>query len=353
VIAAAHDGRERARRSRRPSAFFVGDEIAASGACCLQLARVTLNKENAMTRQQDQWGDYEDRRGGNGNGRRGRMIEDDRDRARDRERQQRQEMQYGPRDRERWFDDEDRDRERGYREWRSGEREALRDDRDLGGYGQRGYGQSGYGQSGYGQSGYGGRGEFDEQRWFGGQRGGDDGDRVYGRGMGATGRDQGWSPYSQGRQDDDEQSNRGYGPPQYGAQYGGFSDRFEGGGGRQRSGMQRNFVGKGPKGYTKSDERISEQINERLSEGYLDASEIEVQVNNGEVVLSGTVRERNDRRLAEDLIEDVSGVKDVENRIKVKRDDGDRDRQRGESSVGESRGIGAAGTMPKSQTRPS
>lgn len=77
--------------------------------------------------------------------------------------------------------------------------------------------------------------------------------------------------------------------------------------------------GRGPKGYTRSDERIREDINDRLSDdSYLDATEIDVTVNNGEVTLTGTVENRIDKRRAEDLAEDVSGVKNVQNQLRVK-----------------------------------
>lgn len=81
---------------------------------------------------------------------------------------------------------------------------------------------------------------------------------------------------------------------------------------------QSRYKGKGPKGYTRSDERIKEDVNDRLSDdNYVDASEIDVTVNNGEVTLSGTVHTRNEKRRAEDVVEAISGVKNVENRIKV------------------------------------
>ncbi len=78
------------------------------------------------------------------------------------------------------------------------------------------------------------------------------------------------------------------------------------------------FRGRGPRGYTRSDERIREDINDRLTDyPYLDASEIDVEVNNGDVILSGSVGSRYDKRLAEDIAEDVSGVKNCENRIRI------------------------------------
>ena len=85
---------------------------------------------------------------------------------------------------------------------------------------------------------------------------------------------------------------------------------------------QRQHRGRGPKGYRRSDERIKEDVNDRLSDDYyLDASDVEVMVENTEVTLTGTVRNRNDKRRAEDLAESVSGVSNVENRLRVKQYD--------------------------------
>jgi hypothetical protein len=79
------------------------------------------------------------------------------------------------------------------------------------------------------------------------------------------------------------------------------------------------FRGKGPKGYTRSDERIKDDISDRLSDhDDIDASEIEVTVNKGEVVLSGTVNDRYEKRIAEECAEQISGVVNVENRIRFK-----------------------------------
>jgi hypothetical protein len=77
--------------------------------------------------------------------------------------------------------------------------------------------------------------------------------------------------------------------------------------------------GRGPKNYRRSDERIREDVNDRLGDDYyIDASDIEVQVSNSEVTLTGTVQNRNDKRRAEDIAESVSGVTNVENRLRVK-----------------------------------
>jgi len=82
--------------------------------------------------------------------------------------------------------------------------------------------------------------------------------------------------------------------------------------------MKGEFRGKGPKNYSRSDERIKDDINDRLSDDpFVDATDIEVTVSNGEVTLTGTVDSRSAKRRAEDLAEAVSGVKNVENRIRT------------------------------------
>jgi osmotically-inducible protein OsmY len=59
-------------------------------------------------------------------------------------------------------------------------------------------------------------------------------------------------------------------------------------------------------------------VNERLMRhGDIDATDIEVTVSNGEVTLSGAVDDRRTRRLAEDVAENVTGVTNVINRLRV------------------------------------
>lgn len=78
------------------------------------------------------------------------------------------------------------------------------------------------------------------------------------------------------------------------------------------------YVGRGPKGYQRSDERIKEEVCDRLTEhGDVDASDIEVAVQSGEVTLAGTVRDRRMKRAAEDCVEAIFGVREVQNRIRV------------------------------------
>jgi osmotically-inducible protein OsmY len=81
-----------------------------------------------------------------------------------------------------------------------------------------------------------------------------------------------------------------------------------------------DYRGRGPRGYTRSDERIREDVNDRLTDDWrLDASDIEVDVGNGEVTLNGSVYSRGDKRLAEDIVEHVSGVAHVQNNLRVKK----------------------------------
>lgn len=77
--------------------------------------------------------------------------------------------------------------------------------------------------------------------------------------------------------------------------------------------------GRGPKGYQRSDSRIHEDICERLTDDpFIDASEIEVDVSEREVTLSGSVASRGLRRRVEDLAELVSGVTHVQNNLRVR-----------------------------------
>ncbi|MGO4389198.1 CBS domain-containing protein [Microvirga sp. 2YAF29] len=83
--------------------------------------------------------------------------------------------------------------------------------------------------------------------------------------------------------------------------------------------------GRGPRNYQRSDDRIREDVNERLSDNVrVDASEIEVSVQNREVTLTGTVRDRNEKRWAEDIVEAVTGVSHVQNNLRVGQRQGER-----------------------------
>jgi BON domain-containing protein len=78
--------------------------------------------------------------------------------------------------------------------------------------------------------------------------------------------------------------------------------------------------GKGPKGYTRSDERIREDVCDRLSDDdEIDARDITVTVKAAEVVLEGTVNDRRSKHRAEDVAESVSGVKEVTNHLRARK----------------------------------
>jgi osmotically-inducible protein OsmY len=231
------------------------------------------------------------------------------------------------------------------------------------GGGGRGYGSSNYGRGGYGGGGYSGGGGRESERYNresssgGGRQSGREG--YWGRGWenerdddtresryGSYGRSGAERGYSEGMRDYSQQrynyptgfrSNESYG----GRSYDNDRDRYDSGEDRgwwdrasdavaswfgdedaerrRRMDQQREHRGRGPKNYRRSDERIKEDVNDRLSDDYyVDASEVEVMVSNTEVTLTGTVNSREDKRRAEDIAESVSGVTNVENRLRVK-----------------------------------
>ncbi len=152
----------------------------------------------------------------------------------------------------------------------------------------------------------------------GAEPGGSTGEGRSGQGQGwnqgqAFEQGQSWSqgqPYGEHRdQGQRRQGQFGQGQGQFGQGQGQFG------------GSTGGFAGRGPKNYQRSDERIREEVSDRLmADDGIDASEIEVQVRNGEVTLTGTVRDRWAKRQAEDVAESVMGVKDVMNQIRVTSD---------------------------------
>jgi|GEM_PF-5465907 len=85
--------------------------------------------------------------------------------------------------------------------------------------------------------------------------------------------------------------------------------------GRQRPGTH---SGKGPRSFRRSDESIREKVCEGLTDDpHVDASEIEVEVKNSEVILKGHVGDRDSKWRAEDIAEHVVGTTRVENQIRV------------------------------------
>ncbi|MBP0628764.1 BON domain-containing protein [Cupriavidus sp. AcVe19-1a] len=78
----------------------------------------------------------------------------------------------------------------------------------------------------------------------------------------------------------------------------------------------------GPRGYQRSDDRIRDQICERLSYARgVDVSDVSVDVKEGVVSLTGSVRERGQKYYIEDLADGTYGVKEVNNDIRVRRVD--------------------------------
>ena len=86
-----------------------------------------------------------------------------------------------------------------------------------------------------------------------------------------------------------------------------------------RDWRERGYSGRGPRGYQRGDERIREDICDRLTEDpRIDASDVEVQVVNAEVTLSGSVRTRDEKHFAESVVERTTGVREVNNNLKVR-----------------------------------
>ena len=77
--------------------------------------------------------------------------------------------------------------------------------------------------------------------------------------------------------------------------------------------------GKGPRNYRRSDERILEDLNQRLHDDpWLDASDLEISSEGGEVLLTGSVPDKFSKRRAEDLAESIRGVTSVANKLRIK-----------------------------------
>lgn len=77
-------------------------------------------------------------------------------------------------------------------------------------------------------------------------------------------------------------------------------------------------AGKGPKGWKRPDARILEDVCDMLErDSHIDASEIEVSVQDRIVFLNGKVETRLMKRHAENLIENVQGIIDVQNNLLV------------------------------------
>jgi hypothetical protein len=92
---------------------------------------------------------------------------------------------------------------------------------------------------------------------------------------------------------------------------------------RSRSVGERGpHAGRGPKNYRRSDDRIREELCDRLmAHPEIDAGEIEVEVKEAHVVLRGSVPDRRTKHRVEDLAERVLGAMDIDNQLRVQRGD--------------------------------
>jgi osmotically-inducible protein OsmY len=200
----------------------------------------------------------------------------------------------------------------------------------FGGYGAQGYGAQGYGAQGYaGAQGYGARG-------YGAQGYGGPGYGMQGYGTQGPGMMQGYGSPSYAQQ------------PGSGMGYGGAADTPA----YVYGYVVTTYTGRGPRNYQRSDERIREDINDALTGNPdIDASDIEVVVTDGDVVLIGVVDSRDAKRLAEDIAEQTSGVRDVQNQVRVQRDTSRQDAQLAEGSAAGTAGAGSsAGTASTAGT---
>jgi hypothetical protein len=75
-----------------------------------------------------------------------------------------------------------------------------------------------------------------------------------------------------------------------------------------------------PKSYTRSDDRIREDLYEHIMRhDHLDASDVTIVVQQGKVTLDGVVPDRYMKHHIEDIADECLGVKEVENRLRVAR----------------------------------
>ncbi|MFC0204026.1 BON domain-containing protein [Novosphingobium soli] len=217
--------------------------------------------------------------------------------------------------------------DRGYTERSHGGGYGLRDqghwDRDQSRHGQedRGYRFSGSREANYPSRAFDASGGNDYASFTSEDYGGRD---FSSRGGGLSG---GMSPSNSYRES--------YGPGSWSSRrdYGDWREYGESRGFLQRAGdeiaswfgddeaarrREQDHRGRGPSDYTRSDERIREDINDALThDNRLDATHIRVSVKSGEATLEGTVESRQDKRRAEDLADNVSGVRHVQNNLRV------------------------------------
>ncbi|MBP0636080.1 BON domain-containing protein [Cupriavidus sp. AcVe19-6a] len=231
--------------------------------------------------------------------------------------------------------------------WR--DEEAPRRDRadDPRGHGEGRYGQSGGPARDYGEGRYEGRqrhgGDIRGQGYYGSRQGGgedwqrsgqrapwDDEEAWRGGGsdQGGNVRDE-WGESRHGGQamtgrqggtgSRQSEHGQGYGISDYASPGRSAADFGRQGPGEGRIGQQlRGRDRVGPRGYQRSDERIREEICERLAHApHVDVQDVEVDVEGGVVRLSGNVCDRRQKYCIEDIADDVFGVREVHNGIRL------------------------------------
>lgn len=98
--------------------------------------------------------------------------------------------------------------------------------------------------------------------------------------------------------------------------------QWEAGGRKQENPSFGQYRGVGPRGYTRSDERIKEDVSHLLSDhGGIDASQIEVQVKGGEVTLAGTVPDLRMKGLVLRVLSNAPGVQQLFDQVRVAREE--------------------------------
>lgn len=256
---------------------------------------------------------------------RGRMFgfDDERDRWRDDEEYgargwDRSADAYGAWERDRGWDERDWDRgahdrpERHRGRWygSAGRMEGVGSAAGYTGMGGPGWTAGGYGDPGYGTSGF-GTGDYGTSRYGGGYTRSASREPMPMSRESARG---GWNAGGDvGRY---ERSGQRWGSGDYRIEH--ERERDMGAWPGQHDREIGPYAGRGPKGYQRSDERIREEVADRLTDDdRIDAGGIEVAVTNGEVTLTGTVESRRMKRHAEDLAESVRGVRDVHNQLRV------------------------------------
>jgi len=218
----------------------------------------------------------------------------------------------------------DRDRQGNYNSGRWGQMDYDQN----GGYGQMYGGGNDYDRGGYGQ----GSSNFRQGNY----------DRYGSQDYGRYNRSQG---YNRNRDWDNDRNDRSWWDKTKDEVASWFGDDDAERRRRMDERREGNYRGNGPKNYTRSSERIKEDVNDRLSDAWdIDASDIDVSIDGNEVTLSGTVPSKQQKRRAEDIAESVSGVQNVQNNLRIKQQEYNQQRNWNDNSGSSSGGSSYSGS---------